>query len=127
MIRDSRPLIKILIADDHARSREGLRALLAERPEIEVVGEASDGLETIRLTENSDPDVVLTDARMAGMDGLEATRQIKTRWPGVRVVVLTMYPVYRGGAIAAGADAFVLKGCPSDELLAAIEGVGCSS
>jgi len=99
-----------------------LRALLAGRPEIELVGEAADGRETVRLVEDNDPDVVLTDARMAGMDGLEATREIKARWAGIRVVVLTMYPAYHGQALAAGADAFILKGCPSYELLDAIEG-----
>lgn len=121
-----KPPIKVLIADDHARSRDGLRALLAGRPEVELVGEASDGRETMEMLAKSNPDVVLTDARMRGMDGLEATREIKTSRPSVRVVVLTMYPAYRLSAIAAGADAFVLKGCPSDELLSAIEGTAAT-
>jgi DNA-binding NarL/FixJ family response regulator len=62
----------------------------------------------------------MLDARMPVVDGLDATRQIKAGWPQVRVVILTMYPSYEEGAIAAGADAFLVKGCPADELLAAI-------
>jgi DNA-binding NarL/FixJ family response regulator len=99
-----------------------LRALLATWPEVEVVGEASDGQEAVRLVEECRPNVVLMDARMPGMDGLEATRLIKDGRPEVKVVVLTMYATYRADALAAGADAFLLKGCPAEELLEAIFG-----
>jgi DNA-binding NarL/FixJ family response regulator len=112
--------MRVLIADDRSRSRDGLRALLATWPEIEVVGEAADGREAVRLVEECQPDVVLMDARMPVMDGLEATRLIKGRWPEVKVVVLTMYAAYRAEALAAGADAFLVKGCPAGELLEAI-------
>ena len=111
---------KLLIADDNVRARLGLRALLALRPEIEVVGEATDGNEAVRWVQDSQPDVVLMDARMPQMDGLEATRQIKAHWPQVRVVVVSMYASHRAEALAAGADAFLVKGCPAGELLAAI-------
>jgi DNA-binding NarL/FixJ family response regulator len=111
---------KVLIADDNVPARIGLRALLALWPEIEVVGEAADGLEAVQMARDRQPDVVLMDVRMPAMDGLEATRQIKGRWPQVRVVVVSMYASHRAEALAAGADAFRVKGCPPGELLAAI-------
>ncbi len=114
--------IRVLIADDRLPSREGLRALAATWPKAEVVGEAGDGREAVRLVEVCCPDVVLMDVRMPAMDGLAATRIIKERWPQVRVVILTMYPVHHQEALSAGADAFVVKGCPTEELLAAIIG-----
>ena len=113
---------RVLIADDRPRSRSGLRAVLALRPEIEIVGEAADGQEALRLVEEHRPDVVLMDARMPMMDGLEATRLIKERWSEIRVVVLSIHAAYRADAVAAGADAFLVKGCPARELLAAITG-----
>jgi DNA-binding NarL/FixJ family response regulator len=111
---------KVLIADDNMRARLGLRALLALRPEIAVVGEVADGGEAVRMVRDGQPDVVLMDVRMPQMDGLEATRQIKGRWPQVKVVVVSMYASHRAEALAAGADAFLVKGCPAGELLAAI-------
>jgi DNA-binding NarL/FixJ family response regulator len=123
--------MRVLIADDRPRSRDGLRALLATLraephdkawPEVEVVGEATDGQEAVRLVEERQPNVVLMDVRMPAMDGLEATRLIKDRWPEVQVIVLTMYASYRADALAAGADAFLVKGCPAEELLEAILG-----
>jgi DNA-binding NarL/FixJ family response regulator len=118
--------IRVLIADDRARSRDGLRALAATWPKVEVVGEASDGREAVRLAEAVRPDVVLMDVRMPGLDGLAATRLIKERWPQVRVVILTMYPMHRKEALSAGADAFLVKGCATEELLAAISDEGQS-
>jgi DNA-binding NarL/FixJ family response regulator len=125
--------IRLLIADDAARSRDGLRALLDTlrlmrwpdaRPEypreVEVVGEAADGREAVQMVERYRPDVVLMDARMPVMDGLEATRLIKNKWPEVKLVVLTMYRTFRTEALAAGADAFLVKGCPPEHLLEAI-------
>lgn len=114
--------IRLLIADDRPRSRHGMRALLTTWPRFDIVGEATDGQEAIRLVEQCRPDVVLIDVRMPLLDGLAATRLIKSRWPLVKVVVLSLYPLYRAEALAAGADAFLVKGCLVNELLAAILG-----
>ena len=112
--------MRVLIVDDQRPTRQGLKALLALCPEVDVVGEAADGQECVALVAECHPDVVLMDAQMPVMDGLEATRQIKSQWPEVRVVVLTMYPGYRARARAAGADAFLLKGGSVEELQAAV-------
>ena len=112
--------IRVLIADDRLSSRDGLRALLVTQPGIEIVGEAADGREAIELVEKCRPDVVLVDVRMPVMDGLTATRMIKSRWPEVKVIVLTMYSSHQAEALAAGADAFLVKGCATEDLLAAV-------
>ncbi|MFC1975028.1 response regulator transcription factor [Chloroflexota bacterium] len=111
---------RILIADDHPRSRNGLQALLATSSEVKVVGEAADGQEAVHLVEEYQPDVVLMDIQMPVMNGLEATQRIKSHWPKVKVIGLTMYGTYRAKALAAGVDAFLIKGCPAEELLGAI-------
>jgi len=112
--------ICVLIADDRPASLNGLRALLATQPTIDIVGEASDGQEAIQLVEQCRPDVVLMDVRMPVTDGLEATRIIKDRWPEVKIIVLTMYPSHQAEALAAGADVFLVKGCSAEDLLEAI-------
>ena len=93
---------------------------MAIQPGIEVVGEAADGKEAVCLVEKHQPDGVILDVRMPGMDGLEAARRIKDRWPEIKVIVLSMYAAYREEALATGADAFLVKGCPVDELINAI-------
>jgi len=111
---------KVLIADDNLRARFGLRVLLTLQSEIEVVGEAADGLEALDRVRDHQPDVVLMDTRMPLLDGLEATHRIKARWPETRIVLTSMVAAHRASAQAAGADAFVVKGSPTEELLAAI-------
>lgn len=112
--------ISVLIADDRPRSRSGLKALLSTWPEVEVVGTAKDGEEAVALAGALLPDVVLMDVRMPVLDGLEATRRIRRFDKDVGVVVLTLYGSHRNEALAAGANAFLLKGCHSEELRAAI-------
>jgi DNA-binding NarL/FixJ family response regulator len=111
---------KVLIADDNVRARFGLRALLAVWPEIEVVSEAADGNEVLEIVRDGQPDVILMDIRMPLLDGLEVTRRLKARWPEIRIVLTSMVASHRANALAAGADTFVVKGSPSEELLAAI-------
>jgi DNA-binding NarL/FixJ family response regulator len=101
--------LRILIVDDQPRARKSLRALLSTWPQVGEIREAGDGREAVQLAGELQPDVVLMDARMPEIDGLEATVQIKARWPQVKVIVLSMYTEYRNEALAAGADAFVAK------------------
>jgi DNA-binding NarL/FixJ family response regulator len=117
-------ITRLVIADDSPRARHGQRAVLATQPGIEVVGEAGDGKEAVRLVEKIQPDGVILDVRMPGMNGLEAARRIKDRWPEIKVIVLSMYTAYREEALANGADVFLVKGCPVDELLNAIRSLG---
>lgn len=129
--KHTRQLKRILICDDEPRARQALRALLLTREmtccdestsEIQVAGEARNGYEAVELVKTLVPQVVVIDAWMPGMDGLEATRFIKKNWPEVRVVMLTMYPDQRTAALDAGADAFLLKGCHAETLIETILG-----
>jgi len=112
--------MRLLIADDRSRSRQGLKALLSTQPGIEVVAEAGDGREAVRLVDERRPDAVLMDAKMPAMNGMAATRVIKARWPQTKVIILTMYEIYRDEALDSGANAFLVKGCSAEELLATI-------
>ncbi len=112
--------VQVLVAEDEVHTRQGLQALLAAWPEIKVVGAAANGVEAVQLVEKCRPDVALMDILEPVVDGLETIRLIKSRWPQVRIVVLTMYTAHRAAALAAGADAFLLKGCPAQDLLEAI-------
>ncbi len=112
--------LRILLADDHATSRKGLRALLATYPSTQVICEATNGHEAVQLVEETEPDVVVMDIRMPLLDGLEATRRIKARWPAVKVVALTANASNRAQVLAAGADEFLVKGCPAEDLFQAI-------
>jgi two-component system NarL family response regulator len=111
--------IRVLIADDHLVVREGLVVMLQGTGEFEVVGEARDGQEAIRMAEKLCPDVVLIDVQMPGVGGIEATRQIKKRIPAAQVVVLSSFDqeeyIYR--SIQAGAKGYVLKDSGLEELL----------
>ena len=118
--------LRVLVVDDQESHRRGVMALLEFAEGIEVTHEASNGQEALRIVEQEQPDVVLMDVRMLIMDGLEATRQIKKRWPHVKVIIMTMYPSHEAQALAAGADWFLLKGASSGSLEAIIRGVASS-
>jgi len=114
---------KVLLADDHTILREGLRMVLDAQPQITVVGEASDGREAVEMAETLRPDVVVMDIAMPNLNGLDATRQIKKRWPEIRVVILTMHEnqQYLMQIVKAGATGAVLKRSAGTELLTAIK------
>jgi len=120
-VERSAVLYKVLITDDRITSRKGLRALMLTQPDIQIIGEANNGANAIQFIENQKPDVVLMDAFMPKMNGLEATRIIKKRWRNIRVVILTLHDDIREEAIAAGADAFLVKGCSPDDLIMEIK------
>jgi DNA-binding NarL/FixJ family response regulator len=114
--------VRVLIADDQALFREGLRTLLSTRPDIEVVGEAANGAEALAETERLQPGVVLMDLRMPVMDGIVATTAIRDRWPSIPVLVLTTFDDDASlfGALRAGAAGYLLKDVSSETLVAAV-------
>jgi DNA-binding NarL/FixJ family response regulator len=116
---------RIVIVDDHALVRAGLRRLLADDPGIEVVGEAGNGLLAITAVDLLAPDLVLMDLAMPDMNGIEATTEIKRRFPEVRVLVMTMHKSaeYVHASLKAGADGYILKETERDEFFAAIHSV----
>lgn len=124
-------MIRVLIADDQPRARRSLQALLtairwdytssAHHDRLmEIVGDATDGQQVIDLVQSLQPEVIVMDLHLPKLDGLTVINVLKHRWPHVRIVVLTMYATDRVAALEAGADAFLLKGCPTSELLAAV-------
>jgi len=114
--------IRVLIADDHTIVRTGVRLLLQAEPDIEVVGEALDGDQAVTLAEALRPDVTLMDIAMPGTNGLEATRQIKARFPDMNILGLTMHrsDEYFFEMLRAGASGYVLKAAETSELIGAI-------
>jgi DNA-binding NarL/FixJ family response regulator len=117
--------VRVLVADDQSMVRAGFRMLLADEPDIEVVAEASNGLEAIDKAARFHPTVILMDIRMPELDGLEATRRILAKNNGARILILTTFDLdeYVYEALRAGASGFVLKDDPPEQLLAAIRTV----
>jgi DNA-binding NarL/FixJ family response regulator len=117
--------IHILIADDHLFYREGVRSLLSGVPDVEIVGEASNGEEAVRLTTERNPDVILMDLKMPGMNGIEATHEILKSNPNVGILIITMFDdddsVF--AMMRAGARGYILKDADQSELLRAIQSV----
>ena len=115
-------MIRILLVDDHAILRDGLRALLSYYPDIEVVGEAEDGLQAVDCVERLSPDIVLMDIAMPIMNGLEATRRIRQRYPETRVLILTQYEdqPYVLSLLQAGVSGYVLKRALGTDLINAV-------
>ncbi len=116
--------MKVLICDDQALIRDGLEMLLKLDKDIDVVGLAQDGAEAVEKVAQHQPDLVLMDLKMPGMNGIEATRQIRTRWPAVKVLVLTTYDddEWIFDAIRAGAAGYLLKDTPREAVIQAVRG-----
>lgn len=115
----------VLLADDHTLVRAGIRALVEKLPEVEVIAEAKDGREAVRLVREHKPDLVLMDIAMPGLNGYEATSRISKEFPDVRVIILSMYAneEYVREAVHAGAAGYLLKRCAAAELEKAIKTV----
>ncbi len=115
--------MRVLLADDHALFRQGLGALLKSNGEVEIVGEAADGIEAVSLTEKLTPDVIIMDISMPKLSGLEATSQILNRHPGIKVIILSRFDNYVQQVLEFGALGYVHKDTAYDELKLALEAV----
>lgn len=115
---------RVLLVDDHALLREGLAGIIAAQPDMEVVGEASDGLEAVVMAQQLKPDLILMDVQMPGLDGIEATRQIRDELPGTTIVMLTVRDDDEKllAALKAGAQGYLLKDIHSRDMLALVRG-----
>jgi DNA-binding NarL/FixJ family response regulator len=116
--------VRILIADDQKHSRSGLKALLSASLPHPEIWEAANGLEAERIAQEVLPDLILMDVRMPELDGIAATRRIKSRLPAIKIVVLSLHTASARDALAAGADAFVSKGESPESLLGAVASLG---
>ena len=119
------PKIRVLIADDHAIFRESLHSHLNTLGNIEVVGEAADGIEAVDLAGRLNPDIVLMDYSMPNLNGLVATQQIKKRFPSIKILILTMFESgpHIQQVLAAGASGYITKKAPTQELTSAISAI----
>jgi DNA-binding NarL/FixJ family response regulator len=119
------PVTRVVLADDEGMIRAGLRMLLEAQPDLDVVGEAADGLDAVEVVRRTKPDVVLIVFRMPRLDGIEAARRILAELPGTRVVVLTTFDEdeHVSAAVKAGVSGFLLKVSPPEQLLAAVRAV----
>ena len=117
-------MIRVLICDDQVVVTDGLEMILAADPDIKVVGMAHDGAEALELIPDTHPDLVLMDLKMPGVNGIQATREIKQRYPEVKVLVLTTFgeDEWVFDAVRSGAAGYLLKGTPRADLVAAIKG-----
>ena len=117
--------IKVLLVEDHTILREGIKALLEKEPGIEVIGEADDGIEAMKAVEKLQPDIVLLDITLPYLNGLEITRKISKRYPGIKVLILTMHnsEEYVIELLTAGAKGYIIKQAAPNELISAIRSV----
>ena len=116
---------RIVLADDHYLIREGLRSIIEEKADLQVVGEAADGLELLFLLDRLKPHLVILDISMPNLQGIETARQIKMKYPGMKILILTMHAEreYLYQAISAGVEGYLLKEDAPKELLLAIENI----
>ena len=114
---------RIVLADDHAMFRRGVKRIIQENKELEVIGEAGDGLQLLEIIKKSPPDMVVLDVSMPNLRGLEATREIKITSPGIKIIILTMHKdkEYLYHALSAGAEGYLLKEDADEELFSAIK------
>lgn len=115
-------VITIILADDHNIVRQGIRALLEEEPDFKIVGEASEGLETVNMVKQLNPDVLVLDLMMPGINGIEVTQQVKRHSPQTRIIILSMYSneAYVVETLKKGVSGYVLKGSTGSDLIKAI-------
>ncbi|MDD5702285.1 MAG: response regulator transcription factor [Dehalococcoidales bacterium] len=118
-------MINIVLADDHQVVRKGLKALLSAEMDFNIIGESGDGLETVKLVEELQPTVLVLDLMMSGINGLEVTRQLNKKYPGLGIIILSMHSneAYVLEALRSGAKAYILKESPPEELIRAIREV----
>ena len=116
------PKIRYIIADDHTIFRQGLRLVLEDDPHLELLSEAADGLKLLELLKWDQPDIILLDLKMPGMDGIEATRVIRERYPQVKILILTMHDDEQLilHMLEAGANGFLIKNTDADEIRLAL-------
>jgi CheY-like chemotaxis protein len=115
--------MRVLVVDDTSRARQSMKALLEVWHPLEEVREAANGTEAVQAVEEFQPDLILMDARMPSMSGLEATRQIKAKWPQIKIIILSVFADYQALAMEAGADAFVSKSDPPEKLRVALKDI----
>jgi len=117
--------LRILLVDDHDIVREGLRSLIKGNPDMEVVGEAENGQKAVRLAQTLKPDIAIMDIGMPDLNGIEATRQMVKKVPGIKVIALSMHSDKRfiSGMLGAGASGYLLKDCAFEELVSSIQAV----
>jgi two-component system response regulator NreC len=117
------PKKQVLIVEDHTILREGLRSLLSTHPDFEIIGEAMDGREAVRIVEKLQPDIVLMDLSMPRLDGIDAMREIKTHNPKIKILTLTVHKTeeYILASLEAGADGYILKDATHAELIKAMQ------
>ena len=120
-------MIRVLIADDSVAIRDSLASLLNPKSGFQVVGLASDGLEVVEKARELLPDVVIMDAQMPNMDGVEATKEIKQTLSGVGILLFSVFTDYTEAGIAAGVDGYLMKDCELKELLAELMRIATSS
>lgn len=119
------PTIRVALVDDHSLVRDGIRALLSVMPRLNVVGEAENGAQAIDMVGRCQPDLLLMDIGLKDMNGLELTRLLGKQYPGLKILILSMYDnhEYISESVRAGASGYVLKNSPSKEIIAAIEAI----
>ncbi|WP_053184385.1 response regulator [Pseudomonas thivervalensis] len=119
------PVIRVALVDDHSLVRDGIKALLAVMPQLDVVGEAENGAQALEMVGRCQPDLLLMDIGLKDKNGLELTRLLGKQYPSLKILILSMYDNYEyvSESVRAGASGYVLKNAPSREIIAAIEAI----